>query len=195
MKALTRAEKAKHNRNRDRWNREASQPNQDYQHRPQHKQSPINPNAEGGSGSNPDSLEKAKSPMGNMNVEAVVEGSLMRRDVRAIQQNLEDRKHTRTVDKGLVCGELSTRAGMFVRREIDEAIKKLDVTLTGPNNGREEKMGQQVLNKEDGVSGLKKKGQKPKAENGNYKRELGQKELREKLGQFLRKGLLNEQWS
>lgn len=44
---------------------------------------------------------------------------------------------------------------MFIRRETDEAIKKWDVTLTGPNNGREEKMGQQVLNKEDGVSGLK----------------------------------------
>lgn len=53
MKALTRAEKAKQNRNRDRWNMEASQPNQDYQHRPQHKQSAINPNAEGGSGSKP----------------------------------------------------------------------------------------------------------------------------------------------
>ena len=34
MKVLTKAEKAKQNRNRDRWNREASQPNQDYQHQP-----------------------------------------------------------------------------------------------------------------------------------------------------------------
>lgn len=38
-------------------------------------------------GQNPDSLEKAKSPIRNMNVEGVVEGSLMRRDVGAIQQN------------------------------------------------------------------------------------------------------------
>lgn len=46
---------------------------------------------------------------------------------------------------------------MFIRWEINEAIKKWDVTLTGPNNGREEEMGQHVLNEEDGVSGLKKK--------------------------------------
>ncbi|KAL9437565.1 hypothetical protein AB3S75_023436 [Citrus x aurantiifolia] len=76
--------------------------------------------------------------MGNVNVEGVVEGQLMRRDVRAIQQNSEVRKHTRTADKGLVSGEKSTRPGMFVRRETNEANKKWDVSLTGPNNERDE---------------------------------------------------------
>lgn len=84
MKALIRAEKAKQNRNRDRWNKEASKPNQDYQHQPQHKQSPINPNAEGGSGSNLDSLERDKSLMKNLNIEGVVNGSLMQRDGKSI---------------------------------------------------------------------------------------------------------------
>lgn len=51
---------------------------------------------------------------------------------------------------------MSKAAGKLERQEIDSAIKKWELGLTGSNNVTKEEIGQQVLSRGDEVTGQEK---------------------------------------